>query len=135
VRDQRKEMPDNTEKSPGRCCNLEIFLCRRVRKRYPLGLILFCYNRGYILFITVVIMHPMFTVKVTTVGNSVGIILPRELLARLRVDKGDVLYLVETPSGVELTPYDPQFAAQMQALESVAREERDVLKKLAQQDE
>ena len=37
--------------------------------------------------------------------------------------------------GVELTPYDPQFAAQMQALESVAREERDVLKKLAQQDE
>jgi len=77
----------------------------------------------------------MFTVKVTTVGNSVGIILPRELLAKLRVDKGDMLYLVETPSGVELTPYDPQFAAQMQVLESVAREERDVLKKLAQQDE
>jgi putative addiction module antidote len=80
-------------------------------------------------------MCSMFTVKVTTVGNSVGIILPRELLAKLRVDKGDVLYLVETPSGVELTPYDPQFVAQMQVLESVAREERDVLKKLAQQDE
>lgn len=77
----------------------------------------------------------MATVKVTTVGNSLGIILPREILERLRVDKGDLLYLVETPTGIELTPYEPVFAAQMAALESAARSERDVLKHLAGQDE
>jgi putative addiction module antidote len=41
--------------------------------------------------------------KVTAIGNSVGIVLPKELLARLRVKKGDSLYVVETPSGIELT--------------------------------
>ena len=73
----------------------------------------------------------MATVKVTTVGNSLGIVLPREILERLRVDKGDLLYLVETPTGVELTPYEPVFAAQMEALEYTARSERDLLKHLA----
>lgn len=76
----------------------------------------------------------MATVKVTTVGNSLGITLPREMLERLRVDKGDLLYLVETPTGIELTPYEPVFAAQMEALERTARFERDLLRRLAQQD-
>lgn len=74
----------------------------------------------------------MTTVKVTTVGNSVGVVLPREVLTKLRVAKGDTLYVVETPSGVELTPYRPDFAAQMDAAESVMRDNRDVLRKLAQ---
>ena len=74
----------------------------------------------------------MVSVKVTTIGNSVGVILPRDLLARLRVEKGDMLYVIETPNGVELTPYRPNFAAQMDAAESVMRENRDVLKKLAE---
>jgi putative addiction module antidote len=43
------------------------------------------------------------TLKVTTIGNSAGVILPKELLARLRVDKGDELYAVETPDGLRLT--------------------------------
>lgn len=73
----------------------------------------------------------MSTVKVTTVGNSVGIVLPREVLTRLRVEKGDMLYLVETPTGVELTPYEPVFAQQMDVMERTARDERDVLRKLA----
>lgn len=73
----------------------------------------------------------MATVKVTTVGNSLGIVLPRELLERLRVEKGDLLYLVETPTGIELTPYEPVFAAQMEALENTARSERDLLRHLA----
>lgn len=72
------------------------------------------------------------TVKLTTVGNSVGIVLPRELLAKLRVSKGDSLYVVETPEGIELTPYRPDFAAQMGLAEDIMRENRDVLKKLAQ---
>jgi putative addiction module antidote len=73
----------------------------------------------------------MTTLKVTTVGNSAGVVLPREILERLRVSKGDVLYVLETPNGIELTPYDPQFAAQMEAAERVMREDRDVLRKLA----
>jgi putative addiction module antidote len=74
----------------------------------------------------------MATIKLTTVGNSVGVVLPRELLAKLRVDKGDVLYVVETPDGIELTPYRPDFAQQMDLAEDIMRENRDVLRKLAQ---
>ena len=72
------------------------------------------------------------TVKVTTVGNSAGIVLPKEVLERLRVAKGDTLYVIETPDGVQLTPYDPEFAAQMDVAEKVMRKRRDVLKKLAE---
>ena len=47
-------------------------------------------------------------------------------------NRGDTLYVVETPGGIELTPYDPDFAEQMEAAERVIREDRDVLKKLAE---
>jgi len=50
--------------------------------------------------------------KITSIGNSAGVILPKELMARLRVDKGDELYAVETPDGIRLTTYDPTLAAQ-----------------------
>jgi len=73
----------------------------------------------------------MKSLKVTTIGNSVGIILSQDLLAKLRVGKGDMLYAVETPNGIELTPYDPDFARQMELAEEIMREDRDVLKKLA----
>ena len=69
--------------------------------------------------------------KITTVGNSAGIILPRELLTRLRVDKGDALYATELPDGVKLTPFDPELAKQMDVAERVMREDRNVLRKLA----
>jgi putative addiction module antidote len=69
--------------------------------------------------------------KITTVGNSAGIVLPKELLARLRLDKGDELYAAETPDGIQLTPYDPEFARQMEVAEGVMRENRDVLRRLA----
>jgi putative addiction module antidote len=74
----------------------------------------------------------MTTLKITTVGNSIGVVLPRELLERLRVQKGDTLYVVETPRGIELTAYDPDFAIQMDAAEAVMREDRDALRKLAE---
>ena len=70
--------------------------------------------------------------KVTTVGSSVGIVLPKDILARLRVEKGDTLYAVETPNGIELTAYDEEFAEQMSVAERVMREDRDALKKLAE---
>jgi len=53
----------------------------------------------------------MITVKLTTIGNSTGVILSKEVLQRLRVTKGDVLFVLETPNGIELTPYDPRLAA------------------------
>ena len=74
----------------------------------------------------------MTTLKLTVVGNSTGIILPKEILDRLRVQKGDNLYVLETPRGIELTAYDPEFAAQMDAAEQVMREDRDALRKLAE---
>ena len=74
----------------------------------------------------------MTELKVTTVGNSTGIVLPKNLLAKLRVNKGDTLYAVETPNGIELTAYNPEFALQMGMAEEIMREDRDVLKKLAE---
>jgi putative addiction module antidote len=70
--------------------------------------------------------------KVITIGNSVGIILPKEILEQLRISKGDTIYVSETRNGIELTPYDQAFAAQMQIAEQVMREDRDVLRVLAE---
>jgi putative addiction module antidote len=69
--------------------------------------------------------------KITTVGNSAGVILPKELLARLRLEKGDVLYATELPDGIKLMPYDPTFEERMRVAEKVMREDRAVLRKLA----
>ena len=74
----------------------------------------------------------MTSVKVTTVGNSVGIVLPKDLLERLRISKGDTLFVTETPKGVELTPFNAEFAEQMEIAEGVMREDRDVLRRLAE---
>lgn len=71
------------------------------------------------------------TAKITTVGNSAGIALPKDVLAKLRVGKGDTLCLTETPDGVLLTPYSAEFAKIMEAAEIVMREDRDVLRALA----
>ncbi len=70
--------------------------------------------------------------KLTQIGNSVGVVLPKELLAKLRVGKGDSVTVTETPDGVMLTPWDEEFARQMEIAENVMREDRDVLRKLAQ---
>jgi putative addiction module antidote len=74
----------------------------------------------------------MKALKVTTIGNSTGVILPKEILQRLRIERGDNLYVLETPNGIELVPYDPEFVAQLDVAERVMREDRDVLKKLAE---
>jgi putative addiction module antidote len=70
--------------------------------------------------------------KVTTIGNSAGVILPKELLARLHVEKGDELFALETPDGVRLTTYDPKLDKQMEVAERIMRKDRQVLRKLAQ---
>jgi len=71
-------------------------------------------------------------VKVIAIGDSTGVILPKEVLHRLRVDTGDTLYVIETPAGIELTPCTPEFAAQVEIAEQVVREDRAVLRKLSE---
>jgi len=74
----------------------------------------------------------MLKAKVTTVGNSAGITLPKEVLGKLKIGKGDYLYLVETPHGYEVTPYNEEFVRQMKLAQKVMKEDRDVLKVLAE---
>ncbi len=70
--------------------------------------------------------------KITSIGNSAGVILPKELLARLRVGKGDELFALETPDGIRLTVFDPTLAEQMAVAEEVMHKRRALLNKLAQ---
>lgn len=74
----------------------------------------------------------MATVRVTTVGNSLGIILPKEILSRLRIGKGDILHLLEMVDGIQLCAYDPDFERQVELIDQVARTQRDVLRALTQ---
>lgn len=73
----------------------------------------------------------MSTLKLTQIGNSVGVILPKEVLARLKVEKGDVLYLSEAVNGVLRTPDSPEFEAQMRAARDIMKKRRAVLHELA----
>jgi putative addiction module antidote len=72
------------------------------------------------------------TTKIIAIGNSAGIILPKETLARLNVQKGDTLCLAEAPFGVNMTPYDHEFVRKLEASERVMRRYRDALRKLAE---
>jgi putative addiction module antidote len=69
--------------------------------------------------------------KITKIGNSAGVVLPTELLARLRVGPGDTLYATEAPDGVRLTAADPDFEEQMKVAEAIMRNDRDILRVLA----
>jgi putative addiction module antidote len=73
----------------------------------------------------------MHTLKLTQIGNSVGVILPREMLAKLGMAKGDTIYAVDQPDGVRLTVADPDFAAQMDVARKVMKDRRAVLRELA----
>ncbi len=73
----------------------------------------------------------MTAFKVTQIGNSVGVILPRELLAQLKVETGDTLYVTEAAGGITLTPYDPQVADEVERGREFMREFRDTFHELA----
>jgi putative addiction module antidote len=73
----------------------------------------------------------MTKLKLTAIGNSAGVVLPKEVLARLKVDKGDSVYLTESPDGYRLTPYDPDFERQMDTARKVMKRRRAVLRELA----
>ncbi len=71
-------------------------------------------------------------VKITTVGNSAGIVLPKEILNRLQADKGDSITLSETPFGFYMTAYDETFMRKLEATERVMRNYKDALRKLGE---
>lgn len=73
----------------------------------------------------------MSALKLTQIGNSVGVILPKEVLAKLKVEKGDTLYVTESPSGITLTPYDPAFEEQLELGREFMRDYRDTFRALA----
>jgi putative addiction module antidote len=73
----------------------------------------------------------MVKLKVTTVGSSTGVVLPKEVLARLNIGKGDSLFLTDAPDGYRITPYNPDFDRQMTLVRRVMNERRNVLKELA----
>lgn len=73
----------------------------------------------------------MQALKLTQIGNSVGVILPKEILARLKAEKGDTVFVTESPDGIVLTPYDPAMAAQVEAGREFMREFRDTFRELA----
>ena len=73
----------------------------------------------------------MLALKLTQIGNSVGLVLPKEVLARLKLEKGDTVFLTEAPDGLNLTPYDPSLEAQLEAGREFMREYRDTFHALA----
>lgn len=73
----------------------------------------------------------MERIKLRKIGNSIGVILPKEATSRLRVAEGDTLLLTETPDGIQLTPYDADFEAAMEAFEQTRKKYRNTLRKLA----
>ncbi len=73
----------------------------------------------------------MTALKLTQIGNSVGVILPKELLARLKLEKGDTVFVTEAVNGVTLTPYSTEFEAQMTEARRIMKKRRNVLRELA----
>ncbi len=74
-------------------------------------------------------MH--YALKLTQIGNSVGVILPKEALARMKLEKGDMLYLTESPEGYRLVEFDPTFNEQLSLAEEIMKRRRNVLRELA----
>jgi putative addiction module antidote len=73
----------------------------------------------------------MLTLKITKIGNSLGIILPKEALARLKVDQGDSIFLTEAPDGYRITLYDEELGVQLAEAREIMRKRRKALRELA----
>ncbi len=73
----------------------------------------------------------MYSLKLRKIGSSFGVILPKEVLEKLHLSEGDQLFADATPDGLQLTPYDPDFEAAMQAFSSTRKKYRNALRQLA----
>jgi putative addiction module antidote len=73
-----------------------------------------------------------YLLQIKKIGNSVGLILPKDLLARLKLKEGDKLHVVEqTERGIKLSPYDPKHAKVMTIARQVMEEYKDTFRELA----
>lgn len=73
----------------------------------------------------------MSALKLTQIGNSVGVILPKEILARFKLVKGDTVFLTESANGMNLTPYDPELEEQLKLGREFMHDYRDTFHQLA----
>ena len=73
----------------------------------------------------------MQSLKLTQIGNSVGLILPKEVLARLKLEKGDTVFLTDAPGGITITPHDANFESQIDEARKIMKSRRNVLRELA----
>ncbi len=73
----------------------------------------------------------MATLKITQIGNSLGLILPREIVERMRLEKGESVSVVATAQGIEITPFDPDFDKKLEAARKVTKRYRNALRELA----
>jgi len=69
--------------------------------------------------------------KLTRVGNSVGVVLPKDVLARLNLQLGDTIFLTDSPDGYRITPYDPVFERQFATAKAIMKNDRSILRELA----
>ena len=76
-------------------------------------------------------MTTLHTLELIQIGNSVGVILPREVLARLKVEKGELIDLTDSADGLRITPHDPTYVPQMKAARAIVRKRRNVHHELA----
>lgn len=74
----------------------------------------------------------MTCISIREIGNSQGVVLPKEILNKLNCGVGDKLYIIETPNGIELTPYDPEFSKDLDLIDDIISKNKNVLKKLAE---
>ncbi|MEN9517479.1 MAG: hypothetical protein RLZZ381_67 [Cyanobacteriota bacterium] len=74
----------------------------------------------------------MYTLKLTTVGSSTGVIIPVEMLKSMKLEKGDSLYAVETPEGYVVSPYNPEVENQIKRGRAFIKQNREVFKALAE---
>ncbi len=73
----------------------------------------------------------MPALKLTSVGTSTGIVIPKEMLARMKVEKGDTLHAIETKDGYLITPFDAEVQRQMELGREFMKEFREALRELA----
>ncbi|MHB8883984.1 MAG: AbrB/MazE/SpoVT family DNA-binding domain-containing protein [Methylovirgula sp.] len=69
--------------------------------------------------------------KVTQIGNSLGVVLPREVLAELNLEKGDQVYFTRSPEGYRVTKTDPEFERKMKLAREIMKKRHNVLRELA----
>jgi putative addiction module antidote len=73
----------------------------------------------------------MHALKLRAVGTSTGLVLPKEVLTRLRAEQGQEVYAIETPNGITLTTLDPRVKEQVALGETILERYRDVFAALA----